>query len=159
MAKSIKLGNDTYLDASGVVVDSAGTTLADSIGWSSIPLSASSATMLNCTGTLSFNGVSFRINPAGTRFEIFIRGRITNFVRSGSNPGFSIQTTARPKAAHQVYVGAHTTGGSDTYLVPETCIITLSTTGLFSLQMTESFANLTNGTVYFSVPLTQFGSI
>ena len=32
MAQSIKLGSDTYLDASGVVVDSAGTTLALSKG-------------------------------------------------------------------------------------------------------------------------------
>lgn len=37
MAQSIKLGNDTYLDASGVVVDSAGTTLALSSGTITVP--------------------------------------------------------------------------------------------------------------------------
>lgn len=31
MAKSIKLGSDTYLDASGVTVDSAGTTLSNKL--------------------------------------------------------------------------------------------------------------------------------
>lgn len=62
MAKSIKLGSDTYLDASGVVIDSKGTTLDTALG---ARYSAQDSTEY----TLSNTGVNYLRElevPAGT---------------------------------------------------------------------------------------------
>ena len=47
MAQSIKLGSDTYLDASGVVTDSAGTTLATFINGKTVSVTPTRVTITN----------------------------------------------------------------------------------------------------------------
>ena len=68
MAKSIKLGSDTYLDASGVTTDSSGTLLSDCIGvWKTLRKTAATDGG-NCTFTLGTN----------TRGVIIVNGYGTN---------------------------------------------------------------------------------
>lgn len=156
MAQRIKLGSDTYLDASGVVVDSTGQSLSDWMDNTNENLSTT-PTLVNCTGNVSLAWRTFRKNSANTRFAVLIRGRITNFVRTGSGPSLQWQTSARPASEVYSYGGFHTEGGTVTTLGPEVCIITLSTSGLLTLQFSETYANVSNGTIYFMMPQTIFG--
>lgn len=159
MAKSIKLGSDIFLDSTGVATDSSGTTLAQALAFAPVSTDSSSATLVNCTGTLSFYTISMFASGDNRFFGIQIRARIANFNRTGANPGFTVQSNARPVRGSSNFVTGFRSRGdtnaANAILGPDGVQLTLNQSGLIAVNALESYSNTASGGMLFiNIPFT-----
>lgn len=163
MAQSIKLGSNTFLDSTGVVVDNAGTTLAKRLDFKVLNTAYSSLSLINCTGSADTSAYGLWSTADFKIFGLQIRVRIQNFTRTGSNPGISFNTSARPsQTISSVLCGFRSSGGTNAanaVMVPDGVSLSISTGGALTIAAFESYANtVSGGTLFMIVPFFIFSA-
>lgn len=104
---------------------------------------SSNYTLFNCTGTLSLVPDVY-VNADKSVIWIFGRVRITNFVRTGPNPGVAFrtgQTFSRTVSSFP----AGTCFDSNGKIVPEIVNVNVSPDGIIGISATETTRNVSNG--------------
>lgn len=101
MAKSIKLGADTYLDASGVVVDASGTTLAQykTVQTSSFTNNGISFTMAKKNGICTLSALS------GSLTYNFNANTAFASIPSGWRPAIGLEVTETSSGSKRISIG------------------------------------------------------
>lgn len=109
-----------------------------------ISVGTSQVSCYRCTGTIAETPYIYT-NEEGTLMYMGGRIRINSFTRSSGNPGVQFQTSLRP--SNPVYLCNVGIRASNSTVYPEYVYGNISTSGLVTLNVSETYANAPNGTL------------
>ena len=111
--------------------------------------SVTSFNLLKCTGTIT-GSLHAGFNSDKTRMSLQGRIRITNFVRTGGNPGITVTLATQLNKTQN----GHLIGFRGQSPVENIIMSTTKGSNVIQLTTTESYSNAVNGTLTLMIPIT-----